>query len=137
MAHYRVGERLYDMDPTTWPNADVSSVQRALGCGLSKFMERLEEMDVDAVQALIWVLRRRDESGLRIDAVTFTIREYMAAIEVTDDEVRETWPGLTVDERPLFIASLPADQQARLFVDGDLVTEAAPLDPAVTAPTET
>ena len=44
MAHYRVADQLYDMDPTSWPNVDVSAVQRALGCGLSKFMERLEEM---------------------------------------------------------------------------------------------
>ena len=128
MAHYRVGEHLYDMDPTTWPNVDVATVQRQLGVGLSRFMEMLEGMDVNAVQAMIHVLRRRDEPGLRVDDVTFTIREYLDAIELTDTDIRDTWPILEVGQKPAFLASLTDDQRERLFVDGELVTVPVPLD---------
>jgi len=138
MAHYRVGDESYDMDPTTWPNVDVAAVQRALGCGLSKFMERLEDIDVDAVQALIWVLRRRSEPGLRIADVTFTVREYLAAIETTDDDVKESWPLLDDQQKAALLAGLPEDQKARLFMDGVLIKEPpVPFDAAGSAATET
>lgn len=140
MAHFRIGEQLYDMDPTTWPNVDVSSVQRELGCGLPKFLERLEEMDVDAIQATIWVLRRRQDPGLKIEDVSFTIREYIDAIEVTDTDVQESYPTLAFEDRAKFKASLPEDQQERLFFDdGRLkpVGAAAPLDGAGTTGSET
>lgn len=136
MAHYRIGETLYNADPTTWPNADVSAVQRALGCSLGKFMERLGDMDVDAIQALIWVLQRRTEPGLRIDQVQFTIRDYLANIVTTDEDVASTWPVLTADQRGPFLESLDAEQRDRLFVDGQLRAE-PPVPLAGTATTGT
>ncbi len=131
MAHFRVGDKLYDMDPTTWPNLDVAAVQRELGYGLPKFIEGLEQIDMDAVRALIWVLRRRDEPALKVEDVTFTIREYIAGVEQTDLDVQETYPALAFENRKTFRESLPQDQQDRLFLpDGRLkqVGAAAPLD---------
>ncbi len=140
MAHFRVGDKLYDMDPTTWPNADVSSLQRQLGCGLSKFMERLEDSDVDAIQAMIWVLRRRDDPGLKLEDVTFTFREYIASIEQTDRDVQDVYPTLDFEVRKTFKAQLPQEQQDRLFLeDGRLkpIGAAAPLASAGTTDSET
>lgn len=150
MAHYRIGENVYDGDPTTWMNSEVSAVQRALGCGLAKFMDRLGEMDVDAIQAFVWILRRRTEPSLRIDGVEFTIRSYMADIVMTDDDVRETWPAIEsdkdaddkdaslADNRARFVASLEPEQVARLFTDGVLnPKEQAPLALADQAATGT
>lgn len=146
MAHYRIGEEVYDADPTTWLNAEVSAVQRALGCSLGKFMQRLAEMDVDAIQAFIWTLRKRTESGLRIDAVSFTLREYMADVVMTDQDVRDTYPLIEADKdaedpaaslagnRANFLADLDAEQVARLFdADGNLLPEVAE-DPLESTP---
>jgi len=130
MAHYRVGAELYDMDPTVWPNVDVSAVQRALGCGLAEFMERMEKMDVDAIQAMIWVLRRRNEPGLRLDAVSFTIREFTESIELTDTDIRDAWAGIKAEDRPALIEQMTDEQRARLIdANGELIREeTVPLD---------
>lgn len=146
MAHFRVGDQVYDADPTTWQNVEVSAVQRALGCSLGKFMDRLKDMDVDAIQAFIWTLRKRQEPSLRIDAVLFTLREYMADVVMTDQDVRETWPEIESDpdaedkvkslaeNKAAFLASLEPDQVARLFdADGNLIPEVAP-DPLESTP---
>lgn len=150
MAHYRIGDEVYDGDPTAWQNIEVSAVQRALGCSLSKFMVRLGEMDVDAIQAFIWTLRKRTEPSLRCDAVTFTLREYMANIVMTDQDVRDTYPSIEADDdatdkaksladnKARFLASLEPDQVARLFdADDNLVPEVAPVPLESTADTAT
>lgn len=131
MAYYRVGDNLYDLDPMGWPNVDLSSVQRALGCSTEKLIDRLDEMDVDAVQAVIWIFRRRTEPGLRVGDVTFTLYEFMAALEFSDDEVRTMFADLGTDEdREKFIegANVTDDQRERLFADGKLVEVPVPLD---------
>lgn len=145
MAHYRIGEEIYDGDPTTWQNVEVSAVQRALGCGLAKFMARLKEMDVDAIQAFIWTLEKRTNPSLRIGDVNFTLREYIANVVMTDEDVRDIWPALEPDEdatdkaksleenRTAFLESLDMEQRARLFDEnGNLVPveRDAPLDPS-------
>ncbi len=136
MAHYRIGDELYDMDPTVWPNADVSSVQRALGCGLSKFMERMEEMDVDAIQAMIWVLRRRQDPSLRLDGVSFTIREFTENIELTDDDIRDAWSSVKAEDRPALVSQMSDEQRARLLDEnGELIRDAAPLDSSLATAT--
>ena len=138
MAYYRVDDNLYDLDPMSWPNVDLSSVQRALGCSTEKLIVRLDEMDVDAVQAVIWIFRRRTEPGLRIDNVTFTLYEFMDCLELSDAEVREAFNGLETDEdRAAFIAgkNVTDDQRERLFADGQLVEVPVPLDPALVSET--
>jgi hypothetical protein len=138
MAHYRIGDNLYDVDPTTWSNVEVSAVQRALGCSLQVFMERLGEMDVDAIQALIWTLRKRTEPSARIDSVTFTIREYMDSIEMSDQDVRDAWPTIPAESRDGFLSALDVDQVSRMFdLDRNLLPEAS-ADPLESSPaTET
>ncbi len=123
MPQYRIGDNAYDMDPTTWTNVDVSSVQRALGCGLATFMERLDDMDIDAIQAMLWVFRRRTEPSLRLDDVVFTLREFTANVEISDDEIRATWAQVEAKDRAVFLAELGDDQRDRLFVDGELIPE--------------
>lgn len=137
MAHYKIGDNLYNADPTTWPNVDVASVQRVLGCSAGVFLDRIGTVDVLAIQALIWVLRRRTEPALKIDEVEFTLREFFENTVDTDDDVRENWPtmqGTTKEEaeqRKQYLARLPVDQRERLFDEaGTLRAEeaAAPLD---------
>lgn len=139
MAHYRIGDELYDVDPTTWQNVEVSAVQRALGCSLQAFMSRLGEMDVDAIQALIWTLRKRAEPSLRIGDVNFTIRDYLAGIEMSDQDVRDAWPQIKTEDREGFLNALEAGQVSRLFdLDRNLLPEDATPDPLDSTPaTET
>lgn len=112
MAHLRVGEALYDLDITNWPNVDVASAQRKLGCSSAKFQERIDDMDVDALQVLIWVLRRRQDPSLRVDQVTFTIREFLDKIELSDSDVRHAWEQADDDQLTAEVAKLTAEQQA-------------------------
>ena len=52
------------------------------------------------------------------------------AMVQTDGDVREGWGIIPAENRPAFLASLDADQRARLFDENDqlLPEEAAPLE---------
>ncbi len=131
MPQYRIGDELYDMDLGEFPNHELSAIKRTMGCGVGKFQELFEEMDPDAIQTMIWILRRRSEPGLRPDDVTFTLNEFSNNIVLKDEEIRIAAMQLTGDDRATMIRSLDPEQRDRLFdADGGLIPEvpAVPLD---------
>jgi hypothetical protein len=115
MAHYKIGDTLYDMDPTTWPPADLKAIKAELGVGIAKFFPLLEEMDPDAIQTMLWIFRRRAEPNLARNDVEFTLREFIQNTTNTDEDVQETYPTLDFAQRDVFRDSLPAEQRERLF----------------------
>jgi hypothetical protein len=91
--------------------------------GWVPFAEALENVDAEAWQAMIWVLRRRDETRLAFDAVAFPTgllnevdfagqcpdcREWLSTDEDGDEDEHDC-PALRVDEDDH--TSEPGDQE--------------------------
>lgn len=131
MAHYRIGENLYDMDPTTWPPADLKAVKAELGVGVAKFLPLIEDLDPDAIQTLIWIFRRRTEPGLARTDVDFTLQTFMASVEQTDEDIRSVYHTLDFKARDALRESLPDEQRERLFLPDGRMKQEGSLAPLV------
>ena len=72
----------FDMDSVRVDEAEA--VERALSCSFKTWGEQLGEGRVSALRAMIWLIRRRDQPGLRIDDPT--LGQIPLASVVIEDE---------------------------------------------------
>lgn len=103
-------------------NDEAMALERAHGYSFAEWNDKLTGGSISALTGLVWILRRRVEPGLRLDAVRFEIGS--VSMELADDEVKQTRDALKGNAEKLaeFDAEVPADQLARV-VDA---TEVAP-----------
>lgn len=82
------------MDPRELSNWDLIAIQKACGLRMKELADGLSSMDMEALTALLWSSRRKDEPALRYQDVTFLLGDMTAVgddgVELTtEDEVRE------------------------------------------------
>lgn len=78
----------FDLENPPW---DVTfGTEKATGLAWVEFNERLGKMSAVALRALVYVLRKRDEPRLELDAVTVRFSEIDVEVETEEeDEVPE------------------------------------------------
>lgn len=77
----------FDLENPPW---DVTfGTEKATGLAWAEFGERLGKMSVVALRALVFVLRKRNEPRLEIDAVTIQFSEVELEIHDPEPEVSE------------------------------------------------
>ncbi len=82
----RLGEQEWTTDASLGQllNVEVMAIERATGMALNEFTQALQRGSLTSITALIWVLRRRQEPGLELDAVSFVLDDLDT--EVIDDD---------------------------------------------------
>lgn len=84
-----------DFDNPPWDVMKQACKQA--GCGWSTLQVRLADTDPEAWQAMIWVLRKRDEPRLEFDSVSFP-SGLLAELDLEDVESE---PAVVPDEAPV------------------------------------
>lgn len=68
-----VGERSWEVHLERLLNVEVMAIERAVGMTVVEFGEALEKGSVTALTAIAWILRRREEPGLKFEDVQFEL----------------------------------------------------------------
>ena len=128
-----IGEESYPFDPDSLRNDEADALERALGYSFTEFGKKLRGGYTSAVTAYVWIMRRREDPKVRMSDVQFTLSDI--SIGYSDDEAKAALAAQTDDEdgtaeenRARVLASLPADQRARVEaeVDADPLASAGP-----------
>jgi hypothetical protein len=81
VARITVDGQPYELDVNNLLNVELIAITKATGMELPQLGQALKDGSVLALTALVWVLRRRSEPGLRFDDVQFTI----GSLQLEDD----------------------------------------------------
>lgn len=73
-----LGDKSIDLDITQLTNLEIIAITKTTGLKLKPFGEALDEMDMEALTAFVWVVRKRTEPDLRYSDVTFTLGDVLA-----------------------------------------------------------
>ena len=78
----------YDFDTASIRNDEAIAIETALGCTFKQWSQQLQDFSVSALTALVWIIRRREEPGLRFGDVTFEL----GSLHIEDDDADPTSP---------------------------------------------
>lgn len=75
--HVGTGEnrKTYALDRETILNTEFIAIERATGFRMAELFAELAESSMVAITAVVWILRCREEPGLRFEDVQFAISE--------------------------------------------------------------
>lgn len=85
-----VGGQSWDVDLAKLLNVEIIAIERAVGMSVVELGEALDRGSVLALTAVVWVMRRRGDPGLKFDDVTFPIGELDSTwVQDEDDPVAQ------------------------------------------------
>lgn len=97
-AHVRVDGKLYVFSVSDASAEDAAALRRATGMSLQGlFRAALEDLDIDVVAALVWLVRRQQEPRLRYEAVAAEI-SYDTDIDFEDPDASKDGRIRAVDD---------------------------------------
>lgn len=82
-----LGDEHWDITLGGFLNVEIMAIERATGMTAVEFEEALDKGSFIANTALVWILRRRREPGLKFDDVEFRVGDLSS--QVVDDEADE------------------------------------------------
>lgn len=84
MPSIKIGEHVLDIDPAKLLNVEFIAIERATQGRLTMnaLNKAMQAGSMEAITALVWVLRKRHEPQLRFDDVTFSLMD----VEALDDD---------------------------------------------------
>ena len=123
MPRIQVGDVVYEYDPGEITNDDGIAVEKVMNCTFDQWNQKLSDGSMQAMTALVWLLQRKDNPGLRISDVHFKMGDIKPIKE--DDEVEDP-------DNPTVVAELvpggkTADDPKEPTVDSPVVEEASPI----------
>lgn len=75
----------YDIDPSEFTVEEMRQVKLMTGLSYSKLLTALPEMDPDAIKALFWVVKRREDHALKFSEFDGPpMKVFMAALAGVD-----------------------------------------------------
>jgi hypothetical protein len=81
----------YDFDENSADNVELMAIERVTGMTTSEWAEAVGRGSMLGITALVWIMRRREESGLEFGDVHF----HPASLKIENDE-----PGKDVATSP-------------------------------------
>jgi len=80
----------YDFDIEGMSNRDAIAVERVTGNTFGEWAERLKAGSMEAVTALVWIIRRQSDPGLKFNDVEFPI----ASLSMDEDPDPKAAPAI-------------------------------------------
>lgn len=108
-------KRTWDYKSADLPSSEAEDIEEAVGVTFDEWQQKLLMGGMKARRALLWILRRRDEPGLKFADVAFTVREFTLDFDAGEkaDVRREVQKStqLSDDEKRQVFALLDDDEQ--------------------------
>lgn len=84
----------YEFDEKRIMNVEAIAVKRVTSehLGFVDFMRAVSESDVEAITALVWIVRKRSEPDLRFTDVEFNIIEFIESLKSDEEPDAESDP---------------------------------------------
>lgn len=72
----------YEFDPEKMLNTEAIAIERATGQTFQQWSKSAQAGSIEAVTALVWIVRKRQQPDLRFKDVEFVL----ASVDIEDDE---------------------------------------------------
>lgn len=82
-----IGDDSWDVELGRFLNVEIMAIERQTGMTASEFEDALNRGSMTAHTALVWLVRRRTEPGLKFDDVVFNSADL--SIAAAEDEALE------------------------------------------------
>ena len=102
MLRFTVDGEKYEFDQHRVMNVEAIAIKRVTSehLGFVDWLKAVGDSDVEALTALVWIVRKRAEPELRFSEVEFNVMEFIESLEMdeeTDDESDPTESTTTSD----------------------------------------
>lgn len=94
MLRFALDGTKYEFDEKRLMNVEAIAIKRVTSekLGFVDWMQAVSESDVEAITALVWIVRKRTEPDLRFSDVEFSIVEFIESLESDEETDAESDP---------------------------------------------
>lgn len=82
----------YEFDQNKLALIEAIAIKKAIGLTVKSFQEGLQEMDPEALQAMVWLARKRAGEAIRLQDVDFDVVALCSTLRYVDDPGVESDP---------------------------------------------
>lgn len=102
MLRFAIDGEKYEFDQHRVMNVEAIAIKRVTSenLGFIDWLKAVSESDVEAITALVWIVRKRIEPELKFSEVEFNVMEFIESLEIdaeTDEESDPTDSTTTPD----------------------------------------
>lgn len=94
MLRFAIDGQKYEFDQGRVMNVEAIAIKRVTSehLGFVEWLKAVGDSDVEAITALVWIVRKRIEPELRFSEVEFNVMEFIESLEMDEEPDAEPDP---------------------------------------------